>query len=44
MEDLLVSLGATRVGRRQVHDASGPEMVEDHAREWLAEVMAAAEA
>lgn len=34
LEDLLTAQGATRIGERVTHDASGPDLAEDLATEW----------
>ena len=44
IEELLVALGATRVGERVMHDASGQDLPEDTAAAWLDGVLAACEA
>lgn len=44
IEELLVSLGARRVGERVVHDASSGDLPEDKAFEWLRDVLAECEA
>lgn len=40
----LISLGARQISEREVHDASGPDLPEDHAARWLEGVFAAYEA
>ena len=37
--DRLIERGATMVGERAIHDASSPEMPEDIALPWMAEVL-----
>ena len=44
MEELLASYGATKVGERITHDASGPDLAEDVAMDWADARIAAAEA
>ena len=40
--DMMVAHGATQIGARVIHDASGPDMAEDLAFPWAAEVVALA--
>lgn len=35
LEDILHELGARKIGEREVHDVSGLEPLEEHARRWL---------
>jgi len=39
LDALLASLGATRIGERHIHDASGPDLAEDVAAAWLASIL-----
>lgn len=42
IEDMLTALGASLIGPRITHDASGPDMAEDLALPWADEVLALA--
>ncbi|MGX1096913.1 flavodoxin domain-containing protein [Amorphus sp. MBR-141] len=44
MEELLAAHGATKVGERITHDASGPDLAEDLAMDWADARIAEAEA
>ena len=42
LEELLTGAGATRLGSRVTHDASGPDMAEDLAMPWIDDILAQA--